>query len=148
MNIQGGYMNLEEVFQGLTEFSNIVKDELSKIKNIQFQYDDSNKNEQFLYSHYMEIISDMGYTIEDIEYINRPVLLSGIVTLQGNKLYLNDLELKSGDTIESLIEDEWQKVEIYKVKGEFYGPLLKGTLNNYGRIRLTEEEAKNRLLQK
>lgn len=137
------YMNLQEAFQELTGFRSMMENELTKVGNV--MYDDSNRNERFLYSHYQEIMSEIDYIVESIEYINRPILKMGVVNLQNQKICLNDFELKDGDTIEVLSKDEWQKVDIYKVRGEFSTDLINSIMHLYGRIRLTEKEAKERL---
>lgn len=143
---KGGLMNLQEAFQELTGFRSTMENELTKVGNV--MYDDSNRNERFLYTHYQEIMSEIDYIMESIEYINRPILKMGVVNLQNQKLCLNDFELKDGDTIEVLSQDEWQKVDIYKVRGEFRTDFINSIMHLYGRIRLTEKEAKERLSSK
>lgn len=145
MNIQGGFMNLQEVFQELTEFRNAVEMELTKVGNV--MYDDSSMDERFLYMHYQELMSEMDYIIESIEYINKPLIKCGVVNLKNQKLYLNDFEIEDGDTIEVLLEDEWQKVDIYKIRGKFSTDLIDSIMCSYGRIRLNEREANERLMQ-
>lgn len=93
-------MNLQEAFQELTGFRSTMENELTKVGSV--MYDDSNRNERFLYMHYQEIMSEIDYIMESIEYINKPILKMGVVNLQNQKLCLNDFELKDGDTIEIL----------------------------------------------
>lgn len=136
-------MNLQEAFQELSGFKRIMENELTKIGNV--EYDERNKEERFLFAHYQGIISDMDYIIESIDYINKPSVIGGIINLQNQKLYINSLELKDGDSIEVLFNDEWQQVDIFKINGKYREELLKDIINMYGKIRLTEKEAKDRL---
>lgn len=140
-------MNVQEVLTELTEFKTQVEKVLKNVKN--FEFNENDKEETFLNSEVMGIISDLSFSVECTDYINKPIYYQGIINVKGNKFFINDFELKSNDTIEVLSNDYWIKIDIFELHGEFYAEDLTSRIkenknNLIGRIRLTEAELNNR----
>lgn len=138
-------MEIMEVFKELELFSKKISKELRKIKDV--KYDENDKDEQFLFAHYSGIISDLEYAIESIDYINKPIVKTGVISTKSGKIYIDEMELIDHDCIEAFIYDGWEKIDIFKINGEFRTDFLKIDKNRkmVGRIRFSDEEAKERL---
>lgn len=140
-------MNVQEVLTELTRFKTEVEKELKKFKN--FDFDENDKEENFLNSELMGIISDLNFAVECTDYINKPIAKEGIVNIKGSKFFIDDFELKNYDVVEFFDNDCWLKIEIIEIRNEFYAEDLTSRIkenkgNLIGRIRLTEEELNNR----
>lgn len=132
-------MNLQEIFDEMERFKAIIEHELKIFNNI--DYDVQDPNEQFLLAHAYSIESEMQYIVESIDYIRKPVILSGTAYLKDGTPYIDDFELVESDVIEFLLNDEWQRADIYKINGNFMADFLKPYNEVPARIRLTKEEA-------
>lgn len=140
-------MNVQEVLTELTRFKTEVEKELKKFKN--FDFDENDKEENFLNSEMMGILSDLNFAVECTDYINKPVVKEGILNVKGSKFFIDDFELKNYDVVEFFNNDCWLKIEIIEIRNEFYAEDLTSRIkenkgNLIGRIRLTEEELNNR----
>lgn len=136
-------MNLQEIFNEMERFKAIIEHELKVFKNV--DYDEQDPNEQFLLTHAYSIESEMLYIVESIDYIRKPVILSGTAYLKDGTPYIDDFELLESDVIEFLLNGEWQSADIYKINGDFMTAFLKNNNEVPARIRLTKEEADVRL---
>lgn len=139
-------MNVQEVLTELTQFKNEVEKELKKIKD--FDFDESNIEENFLNVELMGIVSDLSFAVDCINYINKPIYAQGILNIKGNKFCIDNFELRNFDTIEVLTDNHWCKIDIIELAGEYYAEnltsLIKSNNNLIGRIRLTKEDLSNR----
>ena len=139
-------MQVREVLTKLTEFKTEVEKELKEIGKIEFN--ESNKEEVFLNSELMGIISDLSFACECTSYINKPVAIRGIVNIKGSKFFIDDFELKNYDVVEFFTDGYWLKIEIIEIQNEFYAEnltsLIKANNNLVGRIRLTQKELEDR----
>lgn len=136
-------MNLQEVFDEMERFKAIIEHELKVFNNI--DYDAQDPNEQFLLAHAYSIESEMQYIVESIDYIRKPVMLSGTAYLKEGIPFIDDFELFESDVIEFLLDNEWQRADIYKINGNFMTDFLKNHSEVPARIRMTKEEADERL---
>ena len=136
-------MNLQEIFNEMERFKAIIEHELKIFDNI--DYDAQDPNEQFLLAHAYSIESDMQYIVESINYIRKPVILSGTARLKDGTPFIDDFELYESDVIEFLLNDEWQRADIYKINGNFMTDFLENNNEVPARLRLTKEEANVRV---
>lgn len=140
-------MKVQEVLTELTGFKTEVEKVLQRIGKIEFNEND--KEENFLNVELMGIISDLSFACECTSYINKPVAIQGILNIKGSKFFIDNFELKNFDVVEFFTDGYWIKIEIIEIQNEFYAEnltsLIKANKGNLiGRIRLTEEELNNR----
>lgn len=140
-------MNVQEALTELTRFKTEVEKVLQKIGKIEF--DESSKEEIFLNVELQGIISDLNFSVECTDYINKPIAKEGILNVKGSKFYIDNFELKNYDVVEFFHDSYWVKIEIIEIQNEFYAEnltsLIKANKGNLiGRIRLTKEELNNR----
>lgn len=138
-------MEVAKVFTELNQLKMEVQAGLNRIGDIEF--DENNKDAQFLSSYFNGVMSEMDYIVESMDYISKPVMKEGVVSGGSEKLYIDDFELQEGDTVEYLIGGAWEQADVFKIRGSYRDEYLFSKIKNHGvrgRIRLTEEEMQRR----
>lgn len=139
-------MNVQKVLTELTRFKTAVEKELKGFEKIEF--DENDKEENFLNVELMGIISDLSFVCECIDYINKPVEIKGIVNIKGGRFFINNFELKNNDTVEISNNGYWIKINILEINGDYYAEnltsLIKENNNIIGRMRFTKKELEDR----
>lgn len=139
-------MNVQKVLAELTEFKTEVEKVLKKFEKIEF--DENNKEDNFLNVELMGIISDLSFACECIDYINKPVEVKGLLNIKGGKFFIDNFELRNNDTVEISNNGYWIKINILEINGDYYAEnltsLIKENNNIIGRMRFTKKELEDR----
>lgn len=139
-----------DVQMALTELKNLQKEVEEGLKNLEdIDYNKEDRDEEFLFAQLMEAVSELKYVSESLDYVSKPVAKTGQVSRKDGKYFLDDMELRNGDSIECLVNDYWERKDVFTVNGkicvEDLADLIRtGADQVIGRIRLTGEEMRNR----
>lgn len=141
------YMNVQMALAELTNLKREVEEELKDLKDI--DYNKNDREEEFLFIQLMEAVADLKEASHSLKYVSKPIAKTGPVQKRGEKIYLDDFELKTGDSIECLVNDYWERKDVFLVNGEIYVEDLTdliraGSDQVIGRIRLTPDELSTR----
>lgn len=115
-------MQLEEAKKLLAA----MKPHLEKFRHVdEIEYDYSNKNERFEASQIMGILENLNDALQDLKYMNRPVLAEGKLKKRTDGRYEiagTDFYFTSGSTVEIWeSEDEYYyKTTIEHRNGDYY----------------------------
>ena len=140
-------MNVQMALAELTNLKREVEEELKDLKDI--DYNKNDREEEFLFIQLMEAVADLKEASHSLKYVSKPIAKTGPVQKRGEKIYLDDFELKTGDSIECLVNDYWERKDVFLVNGEIYVEDLTdliraGSDQVIGRIRLTPDELSTR----
>lgn len=138
------------VQMALTELKSLQKEVEEGLKNIEdIDYNKEDRDEEFLFAQLMEVVSELKYVSESLDYVSKPVAKTGQIKRKDRKIFLDDIELRNGDSIECLVNDYWERKDVFTVDGDIYvedltNAIRAGADQIIGRIRLTEEEMRHR----
>nr|WP_300837752.1 hypothetical protein [uncultured Acetatifactor sp.] len=83
------------------------------------EWDETNPNDCMLYSELFGVLQHLDYVHQVLDYLGKPISHEGILCYGGNGKYeLDGIELKEGERVEVLEEDEftnhikWQEIYI------------------------------------
>ena len=142
-------MNLGEVQELLTMFNNDIQILSKKIVTDKIEYNKNDVEEKFLHEELiLNALDNIIFGGSVVNYINKNIVKEGILKSDGGFFWIDDFKLIDFDIIEVFFNFEWIKVDIHKIKNQFYMdlcPIKDFKENNYkARIRLSKKELEDR----